>query len=105
MPAVEGHGFDPRWSARLGALAEANREHEACVAALDGEACNLARPQARDNSRNIFRPSDATAVDRHDHVAAAREVDPERAGGLAARAEPGLRCRAPGEDDGYNTTA
>ena len=68
MPAVEGHGFDPRWSARLGALAEADREHKACVAAFDGEACNLARPQARDNSRNVFRPGDATAVDRHDHV-------------------------------------
>src|SRR6186713_1661449 len=82
----------------LGALAQAQGELEPAAAALDREVGDLARAEVCDDSRNVLRAGDALPVDRHDHVAAAREFEPERGRELPARPQPRLRSRATGDD-------
>src|SRR3954447_21848096 len=63
---------------RLRALAEAQRQVEPRLSALDGEVRHLARAHVRDNPRNVLRAEHLAAVDRDDHVAVLRELDPQR---------------------------
>src|SRR5689334_9583199 len=64
----------------LGPFAETERQVEPPPPALDREPHDLARAQVRDNPRNVLGAGHGRLADGDDHVAAAREVEPERRG-------------------------